>query len=120
MNISPVSFGKVIKVNAPEAVVDELADIANSKEKTRLARDLKALFNDRKNGKVQRYSNGIDTFLLSGIDSKYLDREYARYTNYNLANQYFQRMNYYTIHNVEGAMEVKYDGTTPVGVNIFA
>ena len=118
MRISPISFGKIFKVQAPVHIVDQLADTVNSKKRTELAKDLKQIFDDRYKGEVKRYSTDENNhYLLSGNDSKRYDLYYGTLT-INTMDKYFQRMQSLVDANVEGTMTVAHDGLSPKSVEI--
>ena len=77
MNISPVSFGKIVKVNGTKSNAQNILSLANSrvlnKEHKQVQVDAKRIFNDRtKNGPVRIYTqnNGQDIYLFSGKESE--------------------------------------------------
>ncbi len=77
MNVQPISFGKVIRVNGPKSTAQNILALANSdvtnKAHQSVQRDAKKLFSDRtKNGPVRvlTQNKGKDVFLLSGKESE--------------------------------------------------
>ena len=57
MKINPVSFGKIIRVNAPYEIACQIADIANEKVSPaiNLKRSVSALFNDTARGEARTF-----------------------------------------------------------------
>lgn len=120
MQISPVSFGKVVKVQAPMCIVQELADLANGRKQTPLVHDLKTIFDDRKYGIVRPFSiNGIDNYLLSGKDAKYYAKHYEVSTTYDMLKKHMECVNRYAAQNMSGYMTVAHDGKTPKAIDII-
>ena len=85
MNISPVSFGKVVEVRGEtKSTAYNLASLANSKVENKahkaLQKDVKELFDDiTPKGKVRVYeAPSGKVFLLSGKDSKMATPEYVQ------------------------------------------
>lgn len=76
MNISPVSFGKIYKVNGSIEAKNRAVALINSKkpapiEEETAQRQLKKVFNDVKEGSAQLVTiNGYDTYILTGQDSE--------------------------------------------------
>ena len=77
MNISPVSFGKVVEVRGEtKSTAYNLASLANSKVENKshkaIQKDVKELFNDvTPKGKVRIYeAQSGEVFLLSGKDAE--------------------------------------------------
>lgn len=79
MNISPVSFGKTVRVNMPEESVYELANLVNSRFAGRadrqLQKDAKAIFSDTYEGcaVVCSPDEGKSYYILSGLDASRLN-----------------------------------------------
>lgn len=120
MQISPVSFGKVVKVQAPMCIVQELADLANGRKQTPLVHDLKTIFDDRKYGQVRSFSrNGIDNYLLSGKESAFYDKHYKMSTNLELLNNHMKLVNAYAAQHTDSFMTVAHDGKTPKAIDII-
>ncbi len=70
-----ISFGNVIKVNAPLATAKKVADTANSKTEpqNKAEQQIKAIINDTQEGEAIAYSfseNGEDAYIFSGKDAE--------------------------------------------------
>ena len=73
MNISPLSFGRIVKVNAPLEISEKIADIANSKKVHPLARTTRSVFYDTSKGDVVAFNpteNKSVSYLFSGLDAQ--------------------------------------------------
>ncbi len=77
MNVQPISFGKVIRVNGTKSTAQNILALANSdvtnKAHQSVQRDAKKIFSDRtKNGPVRvlTLNKGKEVFLLSGKESE--------------------------------------------------
>ncbi len=76
MNISPVSFGRTVKVNAPYHIAQQAANLVNdfnvSPEEKKVQKQLKSLFSDRsKDGEARVISLDKNTsYILSGDESE--------------------------------------------------
>lgn len=68
MNISPVSFGKIVKVNAPQHIAEKIAIMANGDGKSKIDKDVKKIFDDIDEGRACVYSpdNENETYIFSG------------------------------------------------------
>ena len=75
MNISPVSFGRTIRVNAPLNVAQRMADIANQdkkvkdKKERKVQKELKSILSDTRMGCAQAFEVSGDSYIVSGVDS---------------------------------------------------
>ena len=80
MNISPVSFGKIIRVNgsmeAAQKAVDLINNPAKNKDEKENQDQLRKIFNDRACFATQVISANGKPYILSGIDSE--EAEYLR------------------------------------------
>ena len=69
MRVNQVSFGKIVKVNAPFDVAKQIEEIANGRKakSTKLDSDVKNLFNDTEKGEAHtfRYDKRV-SFIFSG------------------------------------------------------
>ena len=73
MNITPLSFGRIVKVNAPVAIAEKIADIANGKKDHPLSRTTKNIFLDSMTEDVVAFGspkNASVAYLFSGADAK--------------------------------------------------
>ena len=74
MNVNAISFGKIMKVRASLDVAEEISRLANSKSKSSVARQIRAIFPDIQYGRLRPYQDSFgDVFLLSGADSQIMD-----------------------------------------------
>ncbi len=77
MHISPISFGRTVKVNAPYHVAQQAANLVNdynvSPEEKKVQKQLKTLFFDRtKDGEARVYSTSPNTsYIFSGEESEH-------------------------------------------------
>ena len=81
MNISPVSFGKVIKANGSAQAVQKAACLINAhsdkNKPNQMQEDLKHIFSDASSYKAQVIEfNDRERYILSGVDSE--EAEYLR------------------------------------------
>ena len=70
-----ISFGNVIKVNAPLSTAKQIANIANSKTEpqNKAEQQIKAIINDTQEGEAIAYSfseEGEDAYIFSGKDAE--------------------------------------------------
>ncbi len=73
MNITPLSFGRIVKVNAPINIAQKVADIANWNKKHPLSRNVGNIFCDSGENDVVAFSptkNKNVSYLFSGADAK--------------------------------------------------
>lgn len=76
MNINPVSFGRIVKVNASIDVAKDIADIANrynTKTDKNVTNKIKNIFYDSSKGEVVAFNptqNDSISYLFSGEDSQ--------------------------------------------------
>lgn len=73
MNITPLSFGRIVKVNAPLNIAEKVADIANSRNKHPLSRITKNIFLDSGEKDVVAFNpteNKSISYLFSGSDAQ--------------------------------------------------
>ncbi len=73
MNIAPLSFGRIVKVNAPLNVAEKVADLVNGKENGPAARKAKGIFCDSGSGEAialnpTRKQN--ESYIFSGLDAR--------------------------------------------------
>lgn len=85
MNISPVSFGKIVQVAGTKSNAQNILSLANSpvvnKEHKQVQKDAKRIFNDRTpNGPVRvlTQNKGKDVYLLSGKESEIASKTIAQ------------------------------------------
>ncbi len=74
MKVSPISFGKVVKLNQPKNIGYNIADIANNSSgqfNSKTDKKIQKLFPDKKDGKVivESIGNDSETYLFSGKES---------------------------------------------------
>ncbi len=118
MQISPISFGKVIKVEAPENIVKKIVFLANEDNKeSRLSCDLNAIFNDKKEGPVKSCNSVNGSYLVSGKDISFIEKKVREYAAtpmkcYNFVSSYL-------LHNTEGIMTVAHDGKTVKAIDMI-
>ncbi len=83
MNISPISFGKIIKVNAPYEIAKQIEDIANGNlsKRSDLNKSVNNLFDDILKGKAHTFNMDRRTsYIFSGeAGNKYLEAYSAVY-----------------------------------------
>ena len=116
MEISPISFGKVIRVDAPLNITEKLATLCKSEEDTQIAKDLKRIFDDRDNNKIKAYGTlGVGNYLISG--KNYDDTEEIYYNNDSYT--YIRLMQNYLSRNCEGTMTVAHNGTQPKAIDMI-
>ena len=80
MNISPVSFGKIVKVNAPQHIAEKIAIMANGDGKSKIDKDVKKIFDDIDEGRACVYSpdNENETYIFSGKEGDAFKMSYKR------------------------------------------
>lgn len=77
-----ISFGNVIKVNAPLATAKKVADTANSTSRSKASKQIKDLMGDLKQGKACAFSfNEYDdySYVFSGKEAKKYEESHANY-----------------------------------------
>jgi hypothetical protein len=73
MSVNTISFGKVTLVNAPYNTAEQIAHIANSRNKTDLGKQVKTIINDTKHGKAYAYpafNLENQSYIFSGKEGK--------------------------------------------------
>lgn len=74
MNVSPISFGKIVKLNQSKYIGYNIADIANNvggKHNSKIDKKIQKLFPDKKDGSVVATSLNEETsYLFSGEEGK--------------------------------------------------
>ena len=75
MKVNPVSFGRIVRINAPLNVTQRMADIINQdksvqdKKERKVQKELKSIFYDTNIGNAQAVDvNGV-SYIFSGDDS---------------------------------------------------
>ncbi|MBQ9245538.1 hypothetical protein IJ182_04645 [bacterium] len=94
-----ISFGKIVKVNAPENQIKKVTEIANAKKRhkiiefftsTKLKRDVNDLFDDIEKGKAVIVSTAKgDNFIFSGDESKKFSEIHNRYKEQQESSTYY-------------------------------
>jgi len=113
MQISPVNFGRIIKVNAPENIVQKVCDLANDEfSGDSLRQDIKKVFPDRFQNGVQRYKQ----YLLSGEESKTANLYYLVLPT---KESYEKSMNLLVQNSLSGEMTVAHNGHRVKAVDII-
>lgn len=72
MNIAPLSFGRIVKVNAPLEVADKVTNLVNGKGKSMQARIAKGIFCDYESGAAVAYNptgRKNVSYIFSGSDA---------------------------------------------------
>ena len=75
MNISPVSFGRIVKINAPLSVTQRMVDIINQeksvsdKKERKVQQELKSIFCDTNIGSAQAVDVDGVSYIFTGDDS---------------------------------------------------
>lgn len=76
MNVSPISFGRTVKVNAPLAVTKQAVELINNpqtkKGEAKVQQQLKTLFYDSDEGKAKAVCVNGQSYILTGKDSQSL------------------------------------------------
>jgi hypothetical protein len=73
MTVSPVSFGKITLVKAPLHAAENIALMANKRNKTELGKQVKTIINDTKYGKAHAYPSGYlenVSYIFSGKEGR--------------------------------------------------
>ena len=112
MNINNISFGRIVKVNAPRYIASKIANIANSNSRKQISKQIKSIFPDKNQHecKVKYYTdcNG-ETYLLSGPDSKFT---YMAYKSSKNSKTYSKIVEQYINSHYNGAqINADYEGT---------
>ena len=94
MAVSPVSFGKIILVNAPLRTAEKITLMANKRNKTDLGKQVKSIINDTIHGKAHAYPSK-DSENISYIFSGKEGRKYKKLFNEacertNFAQDYYR------------------------------
>ncbi len=110
MQISPISFGKVIKLKTPVPynTLDKVIAIANgdNDKNSQLARKLRKIFNDKKGLPVCDYVNENGIYLLSGKDAKFCNEKKEEFINDR--EGYAFAMNNHIKGNLDGVLNLNY------------
>ena len=75
MNISPISFGRIVKINAPLSVTQRMVDIINQdksvsdKKERKVQQELKSIFSDTTLGEAQAVDVDGVSYIFTGDDS---------------------------------------------------
>ncbi len=115
MNISPVSFGRTIKVNAPLNVAKRAAKLVNmdktvvsSKNEKEVQRKLIKLFYDSTQGAAQAVSVNGQSYIVTGEESQRVaDLKFDRGFQLDAAEKLYGKGEMYDI--VKGAEDDRYD-----------
>ena len=73
MLTQPISFGKVIMVNAPLTVANRISAIANGGGNSKIEKQIKKIVNDTNKGRAYTYSfdhSKPESYIFSGKDGK--------------------------------------------------
>ncbi len=124
--ISPVSFGKIVKISkapAPITIAGRLADIINNNNDnnnaSNLATELKDIFSDTSKGPARVFQVGDDIYIVSGEESEDLSKIYKT-ADYNRV-PYQEPMKEYLLKcKKPDTMTVAHDGWDPKSVCIMA
>lgn len=72
MNVTPLSFGRIVKVNAPLEVADKVTDLVNGKGRGEVAKVAKGIFCDYGSGEAVAYNptgRKNVSYIFSGSDA---------------------------------------------------
>lgn len=72
MNVAPISFGQIIKVNAPLETADKIVNLVNGNRKSWSARAVKNIFYDYEKGEAVAYNptgRKDVSYIFSGSDA---------------------------------------------------
>ncbi len=81
MPVNPISFGKIIQVNAPITTAETIARIANSQGETELSKQIKNIIDDTRLGEADEcpYQGSKDkSYIFSGEEGKKLMESFNR------------------------------------------
>ena len=121
MKISPVSFGKIYRVQAPYQIAEQLAATANSKSETTIAEKLKTIFGKEY---VGLYYNSFGNYHLSGKDRDFYQGKYDKYTAWGCGNEewktYNRIMQKYISENIYGTITVAHNGIKPSAIDVIS
>ena len=73
--VSPISFGRVIRVHAPANIAKNIGEIANGWRHSKISDEIKKIFPDKEQGwgrviQANVWNNGhFDSYLISGNDA---------------------------------------------------
>ena len=101
MAISPVSFGKIILVEAPLSTAEKISVLANKRNKTDLGKQVKNIINDTLYGKAHAYpsNDSLDkSYIFSGKEG----RKYKKLYNEACDSANFSQ-NYYRDNKIAAA-----------------
>ena len=73
MTLNPISFGKIVQVNAPLPVASRISAIANGGGNSKIEKQIKRIINDTKKGRSYSYSfdnSKPKSYIFSGKDGK--------------------------------------------------
>ncbi len=88
--ISPVSFGKIVKVKAPRNIAEEIVSMANGKGRKKLDKKVREIFNDVEYGKALNCVSDGENYILSGKDANVVDGYYGEmFSEIDFAHGYY-------------------------------
>ena len=115
--VAPITFGRVLKVNAPESIVNKIVNIANSDQNSGLAKDIKRAFSDKGQSKVRKYKvSKNEIYIISGEDARVDDVNYMKSKS---DSAYHELMySYVRLHRDRKEMTVAHNGKTVKAIDI--
>ncbi len=88
--INPVSFGKIVKVKAPESVARNIASIANGNGGKKLDKQVKQIFDDVEYGRALNCTADGENYVLSGEDAAVVEKFYGdMFSEIDFAHGYY-------------------------------
>lgn len=121
MQISPVSFGKIYRVQAPYQIAEQLATEANSESETIVAKRLKTIFGKEY---VELHYNSFGNYLLSGKDRDFCQGKYTKYTAWGCGSEewktYNRIMQKYIAENIDGTITIAHNGIKPSAIDVIS
>ena len=108
--ILPISFGRVIRVHAPENIVQEVANIANNNKSDELSKEIRKVLSNEDNVKYVRpfFVNKDEAYLLSGDDAIY--ETTCNIKNRNFSQYYYKMVQYVKRNKEDKEMTVAHNG----------
>ena len=89
-----VSFGKILVVNAPLRTAQEIANIANHRNKTNVGEQVQAIINDTRLGKAHAfpvYGSKEKSYIFSGKEGRKFGKMLAgALDRFDFAHHYYQ------------------------------